>query len=152
MDEIVVKAGTRSDGQGVFERLPVEEIDPGVFRILRSPAFAQGIARGDTVSLDDDGNCRVVFHSGLLVIKIYARAAVGAIAATLGPALNSFGGEIEHENERLLVISVPVSASFAAIEAVMEQLLEGRSDAAWRYGNVYDEYGEPLNWWLAAHS
>jgi hypothetical protein len=147
MSEIVMKAGTRGDGQSVYERLPAEQLGDNVYRLLRSPAFAPGIARGDTVRLHDDGTCEVIEHSGLLVIRLFARAGISAMAATLGPALNSFDGEIEHEDGRMLVFSVPVGAGFGAIEAVMTQLLEGRNDAAWRYGNVYDDTGEPLNWW-----
>lgn len=147
MSEIVVKAGTRGDGESVFERLPAEALGEGLYRVLRSPAFAPGIARGDTVKVDDDGNCRVLEHSGLLVVRVFARAGISAMTATLGPALNSFDGEIEHEDERLLVFTVPVTAGFADIEAVMTQLLEGREDATWRYGNVYNDQGEPLNWW-----
>lgn len=152
MSEIVVKAGTRGDGESVFERLPAEELGDNLYRLLRSPAFAPGIARGDTVKLLEDGTVNVVERSGLLVIKVFARAGISAMAATLGPALNSFDGEIEHEDERLLVFSVPFGAGFDSIEAVMTQLLEGRNDAMWRYGNVYDEAGEPLNWWLPASS
>jgi len=147
MGEIVVKAGTRGDGQSVYERLPAEELGNNLYRLLRSPAFAPGIARGDTVELREGGVVDVVERSGLLVIRLFARAGISAMAATLGPALNSFDGEIEHEDERMLVFSVPVSAGFGAIEAVMTQLLEGQGDAAWRYGNVYDAEGEPLNWW-----
>lgn len=147
MSEIVVKAGTRGDGQSVYERLPAEQLGDDLYRLLRSPAFAPGIARGDTVKLREGGVCDVVERSGLLVIRLFARAGISAMAATLGPALNSFEGEIEHEDERMLVFSVPVAAGFVAIEAVMAQLLEGRNDAAWRYGNVYDDAGEPLNWW-----
>jgi len=147
MSEIVVKAGTRGDGQSVYERLPAESLGDGVYRLLRSPAFAPGIARGDSVKLLEGGGYDVVEHSGLLVIRLFARAGISAMAATLGPALNSFDGEIEHEDERMLVFSVPVVAGFNAIEAVMTQLLEGHGDAAWRYGNVYDDEGEPLSWW-----
>lgn len=148
MVEITVRAGARADGQTVYERLPAEELGDGLYRLLRSPAFAGGIARGDTIELFDDGDYRVLERSGLLVVRIFARGGISAMAATLGPALNSFDGEIELEDQRLLLFSVPASAGFAAIEAVMAQLLEGRNDAVWRYGNVYDDTGEPLNWWL----
>jgi len=145
MGEIVVKAGTRGDGQSVYERIPVEPLGENIYRLLRSPAFAPGIARGDSIKLLEGGSYDVIERSGF--IRLFARAGISAMAATLGPALNSFDGEIEHEDERMLVFSVPFSAGFNAIEAVMTQLLEGDGDAAWRYGNVYDSEGEPLNWW-----
>jgi len=150
MVEIAVRAGTRADGETVYERLPAEELGDDCYRLLRSPAFASGIARGDTIEQRDEGDCRVLERSGLLVLRVYARGGISAMAATLGPALNSFDGEIELETERMLLISVPVTAGFSAIEAVMAQLIDGRDDAVWRYGNVYDDAGEPLNWWLAA--
>ena len=152
MVEIAVRAGTRGDGQTVYERLLAEELGDAKYRLLRSAAFANGIVRGDVIELHDDGSFRVLVHSGLVAVRIFARGGISAIAATLGPALNSFDGEIEHEDERLLLFSVPVTAGFAAIEAVMSQLLEGRNDVLWRYGNVYDAAGEPLNWWQNAQA
>ncbi len=150
MVEIALRAGARADGQTVYERLLAEELGNAIYRLLRSAAFADGVAKGDVIELAELGNYRVLEHAGLVVVRVIARGGISAIAATLGPALNSFDGEIEHEDERLLVFSVPASVGFAAIEAVMQQLLEGRNDAVWRYGNVYDNEGEPLNWWQAS--
>jgi hypothetical protein len=40
-----------------------------------------------------------------------------------------------------------VQAGFQAIEAAVEKWISGREGVEWRYGNVYDDRGQPLRWW-----
>jgi hypothetical protein len=57
--------------------------------------------------------------------------------------------ELDHQNERMLVYSIPVESGFDEIEAVFNTLSKGFEQTQWFYSNVYDpDDGQtPLNWW-----
>ncbi|GAB2622158.1 hypothetical protein Aab01nite_76630 [Paractinoplanes abujensis] len=46
----------------------------------------------------------------------------------------------------LIVLTVPVTAGFPAVEAAVRAWTTAR-DCGWEHGNVHDEDGKPLDWW-----
>ena len=49
------------------------------------------------------------------------------------------------EDKRFIVVTVPVSAGFPVIEAVVVEWTSS-NNSEWYYGNVYDEDDRPLGW------
>jgi len=145
-------AGTRPDGQAVVEQLRVKINDDNTATLINSPAFVQGIARGDIIVKDPDSTeFSLVKRSGNLCVRVYSREDAQPIADELTPALEKLGGELDVETERLLVYSIHVSCGFAAIEQALNQNISRYADSTWVYGNVYDpsDGTTPLNWWQA---
>jgi hypothetical protein len=46
-----------------------------------------------------------------------------------------------------VVTTVPVTATFRAVEEAMRTWEQEAPAVGWQYGNVYDEQGESLGWW-----
>lgn len=149
---IELYAGTRPDGQAVVEQLRVKINEDNTVTLVNSPAFVQGIARGDTIRKEDDQKeFALVKRSGNLCIRVYRRAEIEPLADLLTPELEKLGGELDIETERLLVYSIHVTCGFNAIEQTLNKAVTQFEDAAWVYGNVYDpaDGSTPLNWWQA---
>lgn len=143
-------AGTRPDGQPIVEQLPVSELDSGELQLVRSPAFAQGIASGDIVKLlPNTQEVELVQRSGNLSLRVFTMGDMATLADQLVPALEKLGGELDLHNDRMLVFSIHVSCGFAEIEKIMEKTLGQDPQSQWMYGNVYDpaDGSTPLNWW-----
>ena len=143
-------AGTRPDGQAVVEQLRVKINPDDTATLVNSPAFVQGIARGDTIAKEKDSKeFALVKRSGNLCIRVYSRTSTQALADELTPILEKLGGDLDVETERLLVYSIHVSCGFTAIEEALNKALAKFDQAAWVYGNVYDpaDGTTPLNWW-----
>lgn len=135
-------AGTRPDGQPIVEELPAVETARGELRLVRSPAFAKGLASGDKIRLlPETQEVELLERSGNLSVRVYTKGDM--------PALEKLGGELDLHNDRMLVFSSHVSCGFANIERLLEEALARYPDAAWLYGNVYDPSDgvTPLNWW-----
>ncbi|BFM04915.1 DUF4265 domain-containing protein [Halioxenophilus aromaticivorans] len=145
-------AGTRPDGQAVVEQLRVKENADNTFTLVTSPAFVQGIARGDTISKEEKSKeFNLVQRGGNLCIRVYSRDNTEALCEAITPALEKLGGDLDVETDRLLVYSIHVSCGFTAIEDVLNKAMAKFTQAAWVYGNVYDpaDGTTPLNWWQA---
>jgi len=143
-------AGTRPDGQPIVEELPAAETARGELRLVRSPAFAKGLASGDKIRLlPETQEVELLERSGNLSVRVYTKGDMAALADYLVPALEKLGGELDLHNDRMLVFSIHVSCGFANIERLLEEALARHPDAAWLYGNVYDPSDgvTPLNWW-----
>jgi hypothetical protein len=66
----------------------------------------------------------------------------------LTDAFNTLGGLVEApDHRRFLVVTVPVEAGFAAIEAAMTDWHAANPRVEWSFGNIYADDGTPLNWW-----
>ena len=51
---------------------------------------------------------------------------------------------------RVLLFTIPVSATFPVIEATLDDFVAGDPGAEWLFGNVYADDGRtPLDWWVA---
>ncbi len=119
-----------------------------VCEILGSPALADGCAAGDRVRLHADGRFEIVTRGGNVCVAIYPRTPPGHDAvAVLREAFGALAGLVEAPADlRFIVITVPISVGFPAIEAVVIEWTS-RNNADWYYGNVYDEDDRPIGWW-----
>lgn len=142
-------AGTNPDGEPVVERLQVRVNEDGSCQLVRSPAFINGIASGDTIKVNkNDQQFELVRHSGKLAIRVFCRGDSAALSDRLTPQLEKLGGELDLETPRLLVYSIHVSCGFTEIEEILNGACDG-AKSVWYYGNVYDprDGQTPLNWW-----
>ncbi len=150
---IELYAGTRADGEPVYEKLAVRRADNDRYLLLHSPGFVRGVARGDTIELLSKraGTFKVLRRGGNIAVRVYSRTDSAVLDAALTPQVTQLEGRRDVNAPKLLVYSLPIEAGFDSVESVFDQAISGSSDASWSYGNVYDEHsGEPLNWWLQA--
>jgi hypothetical protein len=144
-------AGQRPDGQLIYEELPVRPLaEADAFELLRSPAFCKGIAKGDYLRRLPAGRFEIIKQGGNLAIRIIAKQGIERLAELVASSVKAINGSLDEQTERMLMVSIPVSAGFDVIEAMMSDLLASVDDSTWFYGNVYDAMdGEtPLNWWV----
>ncbi|CAH0993119.1 hypothetical protein SIN8267_03258 [Sinobacterium norvegicum] len=144
---IELPAGQRPDGSLVMEKVAVRYLEDGQVEMLHSPGFVKGVARGDLLTLGDNG-FEVTVRAGLVAIQIYKRENIEQLEPSLTEQLKTLDGRRDIKTERVLAYSVPAESGFAAIEQVMNDLAKANDDVQWVYGNVYDADGEPLNWWM----
>ncbi len=150
LNVIELYAGSRPDGSPVIERLQVRINEDDTCQLVKSPAFIKGIASGDTIKLKQDTNeFELVKRSGNLCIRVFSRDDISTIASELTPQLEKLGGELDFENDRMLVFSIHVSCGFGQIESALNDHVDEDEGSVWVYGNVYNpEDGvTPLNWW-----
>lgn len=149
-------AGRRPDGEWVFERLLVSRQDePNTFQLLKSPVFVRGLARGDIIRQLNEprGAFSVVRHGGNLCVRVFSKTGFNDSGLsdqrdTLVAEMEKLGGDMDVQENNVLVFSIHVGCGFTAIENLLNQQLQGLADVSWMYGNVYDvETGEPLDWW-----
>ena len=150
LNVIELYAGSRPDGTPVVERLQVKINENNECQLVKSPAFIKGIASGDVIKMNqDDQTFELITRSGNLCIRVFARGGIQAISEDLTPQIEKLGGELDIENERMLVYTIHVSCGFKNIEALLNDHVDDGGDSAWLYGNVYDPKDgvTPLNWW-----
>ena len=143
-------AGTRPDGSPVVEKLPVQIQEDDSCQLVKSPAFIKGIASGDVIKLDNNKQTfEIVKRSGNLAIRVFSRENIDTLADELTAQIEKLGGELDFENDRLLVFSIHVSCGFAHIEQLLNEHIDEEEGQIWMYGNVYDPADgvTPLNWW-----
>jgi len=74
-------AGTRPDGQPIVEELPAAETAQGDLRLVRSPAFAKGLASGDKIRLrPETQEVELLERSGNLSVRVYTKGDMAALA------------------------------------------------------------------------
>jgi hypothetical protein len=136
------------------EVVEAEPIEDGCWRLLHSPAFVWGVARGDIVRLDP------VRRSGFVVVERAGNLAIvlavpsgeeSSSRRVLEREIGALGGTCEGGPPRMLVFSIPVSAGFARVEAIFDRACARVPGASWWFGNVYGPKGEPLNWWAGPY-
>lgn len=124
---------------------------------LRSiPAFAYGLAFGDTVKIVEPstGKFEVITRGGQVTIRVFvAGSLVRPDVRALIDSVVLKNGKYEVGKDdgvvggaSLLLVSLDVRLGFSVIESLLH-VVEG-PDVKWEYGNVYDANGEPLNWWV----
>ena len=136
----------------MVEQLRVKVNPDNTVQLVTSPAFVQGLARGDTISKEDSSKeFSLVKRAGNLCVRVFSRSNAQAIADELTPDWEKLGGELDLETERFLVYSIHVSCGFNAVERLLEKTMAKYPESAWVYGNVYDpaDGTTPLNWWQA---
>lgn len=140
-----LRAGQRSSGEWVYEDVHVTVAADGAFEVEATPRLVLGVAAGDVIRVDSDGGFTVTRRGGNVAIHVYGSSAA---AEELVEAFGRLGGRVDASDARLTVLSVPVAAGFAAIEAPLRELCHRLPDVEWHYGNVYADDGvTPLNWW-----
>lgn len=141
-------AGKRPDGQLVYEDVKAENAGDGCYRLLQSPVFARGAAKGDTIRVLVAGRFEVENYGGKLAIRLFSKADIALIHGRVLQLGKVIELEAEQQTDRFAVYAVEVKQGFDAIEKCFNEALQGFNDAQWQYANVYEEDGQtPLNWW-----
>lgn len=150
MDTISLYAGERSDGSVVYEEVIVESLGDSRFRLAQSPGLVLGIAAGDIIEIDDQNRAKVVSRAGNLCIQIYTKGEGARIETILPQKLRALNARLDGKSGHQLVLTIPATAGFEAIESAMGAIVREFPEVEWFYGNVYDPHDgrTPLNWWL----
>jgi hypothetical protein len=145
---IQVLADHRKDGTPFYELLDMEQ-ESGGFRVMRSPAFVQGIAAGDLVTVDEYGSTTVLERGGNLCIQVMALNPTPEFLAAVADSMNRMGAVQDGFGPKVFVFTAPISIGFAVLEAELERVVSPAEDAEWLWGNVFDPQDghTPLNWW-----
>lgn len=142
---------TRVVHREVFE---VHRTAAGHVRLLHSPAFVDGVAAGDVLTLDPAVLCgyRIVERAGMLAVVVVGAtpAQRAQLQATLAGAIADLRGVFDGGPGNTLVFSVPVTGGFGRVGRVLADVCKKFEGAQWWYGNVYDEKHQPLGWWREA--
>ena len=137
-------------GRTVSEELAVQPLDNGRYRLEVAPAMADGLAVGDVFMVDQETRRPIVDErSGNLTVWLYPGEATEA-ARELSSAAEVLGGRLEGAAlaDRVFIFTLPVDATFAAIERVFDEFVADHPGSEWLFGNVYADDGvTPLGWW-----
>ena len=153
--ELSLFAGIHPNGQPVLEKVWALALpETNSYRLLQSPLFVTGVARGDRIELSNNNpgrvRVRVRERSGQLALRVLSRDDISALAEELTAAIEKLGGELDLQTPRALVYSIHVAVGFREIEQTLDGVVNASKGAQWSYGNVYDsETDAPLNWWEA---
>jgi hypothetical protein len=136
-------------GKPLYEEVRVENLGGNTYRIAQSPGLVQGIAADDVVELLPDKSPRVLKRGGNLAVQIFAAANIDAIESLATPAVTQMGGWLDGKSHKLVVYTIPIKATFARIESVLDGVTRRFPGSNWYFGNVYDPADgvTPLNWW-----
>lgn len=148
--ELNLLAGLDSRGEPIFEKVfaAVEKTDEQ-FRLLHSPMFVRGVAKGDLIEplKNRRGEFKVLERSGVLAIRVLAKSGLDRIEQNLTPEMEKLGGAKDIQQTRALVYSIHFAVGFQTLETLFDRFVDGQS-SIWQYGNVYDpQTGEALHWW-----
>ncbi|MGM9444822.1 DUF4265 domain-containing protein [Streptomyces murinus] len=116
------------------------------YRVLLSPGFYRGIAAGDEIEYDQIAkSAHVVTRGENVAVQIFHEGISGEVINSFKVMAVRIDGRVDGELDSLVVLTFPVKTGFPAIESLMATLPE--HGVEWRYGNVYDQAGEPLGCW-----
>lgn len=135
-----------ASGEPVLEVLPARRVSED-YEIHGSPALAYGFAAGDRIRLADDGTFEVVARGGNLCLRLYPATPPSDSRITeLTATFAELDGIVESPaDRRFVVITVPVTAGFPAVEGAIGRWAT-EEGCVWEFGNVYDDNGEVLDW------
>jgi hypothetical protein len=143
-------AALKESGQPVFEEVPVEVLGPNRYRLLASPGILDGLAAGDTFTVDPESHLyRVHEHGGNLCVQVWYPGLdlAGRVDAELVPAVTAMGGTLDGREQELSSFTIPLTAGMAAIERLFNDWVDRVDGATWSFGNAYEEDGvTPLAW------
>jgi hypothetical protein len=149
-DHVQLRAGTASSGEPVYELVPVVAVEPDVYDVVGSPVLVYGCAAGDRIRVAPDGQFEVLDRGGNVCLVIFPsdQSTTATNIDQLRASYERLGGTTESPPDgRFIVVTVPVTAGFPAIERAVQDWLTD-VEGEWAFGNVYDEDDRPLNWWL----
>ena len=135
--------------EGHTQPVEVEKTESGDYLVLYSPGLVEGIAAGDVIRLTNDvlGQFKVLHRGGNVSIKWMADSPISEHLEQADKILGPLGARRDGDIAKAAVWTVPVTATFTAIEEAMNRVTDLIPDSGWWYGNVYDENDNPLNWW-----
>ncbi|HEX8521952.1 MAG TPA: DUF4265 domain-containing protein [Tepidisphaeraceae bacterium] len=144
------------EGKPLYESVPALKISENRYKILASPGFAPGVAKGDEIELSsiEKAGYRILRRSGNLAVQLFLRRCSPEERKRIVNVVQNIGGELDGgkdgEAGHLLIFTISVSAGFDVIESTMQRIAEHYPVDRWMYGNVYDTKDgvTPLNWWL----
>jgi hypothetical protein len=149
-------ATIKESGQPVFEEVPVEVLGPNRYRLLASPGILDGLAAGDTFTVDPESHLyRVKEQGGNLCAQVWYPGLdlAGRVDAELMPAVTAMGGRLDGREQELSSFTIPLAAGIAAIEELFNDWVDSADGATWSFGNAYEEDGvTPLPWLAEALS
>lgn len=143
-------AGANASGQAVHEQVPATLVnDAGVYELVATPALVLGCAAGDTIKLNPDRSFQILRRGGNVAIQAFSSTTfTQAEIQYLTDAFTPLHGLVEAPHHaRFIVVTVPATAGFTAIEAAMADWHATTPSTEWFYSNVYADDGSPLNWW-----
>lgn len=140
----------RGNDKPQFEPVEAEYLDGGAYLVLASPNFVYGIAAGDEIEVEQPtGYFQLLARGGNMAIRVFSEAPLGeAFDLLVGEVEAQLGGRIDGRLTRSAAFTVPTAAGFDEVEAVFYDFTSAVAGTIWEYGNVYDDDGEPLEWWL----
>ncbi len=148
-ETINLLAGRATGGGPAFEEVVVERLAANEFKLLRSPGLVLGLAAGDIIATGEGGTFRLLQRGRNLCVQIFRDGGLDVLEQVLTQQLEKLGGSLDGRAGKELVYTVPVSAGFGPLEAVLRAAMSKAPGAEWYYGNVYDPVDDrPLNWWL----
>jgi Domain of unknown function (DUF4265) len=143
-------AALKESGQPVLEEVPVEVLGPNRYRLLASPGILDGLAAGDTFTVDPVSHLyRVHEHGGNLCVQVWYPGLdlAGRVDAELVPAVTAMGGTLDGREQELSSFTIPLAAGIPAIETLFNGWVDRADGATWSFGNAYEEDGvTPLPW------
>ncbi|GGR48600.1 DUF4265 domain-containing protein [Streptomyces roseolus] len=134
-------------GATADEVVAVTPMSDGHYLVRLSPGFFRGIAAGDVIAYDERAkNAEVVARGGNVAVQVFHSGIPAEAVASLKRRAVGVGGRVDGELETLVVLTFPIEIGFPTIESVLAELPD--EGVEWEYGNVFDEQGEPLSWWV----
>jgi len=118
-DETLVRVfvGNRSNGKPRFETLWVEGRPDGLYRLVRSPLMALGVARDDVFELDSEGTITAVVEPGgyTAVQLVSVEPFTDAMLGRLIDLARRLGGTMDAHDDVMAALSVPKSVQMAEL-------------------------------------
>jgi hypothetical protein len=137
-------------GRTEQEELAVRTLGNGRYRLEVPSAMTLGLAVGDVFKIDDETRRpSVEERSGNVTVWLYPAEATEA-AQRLTTAAEDLGGRLDGAAlaDRVFIFTLPVNATFPAIERLFNQFVDDHPGSEWLFANVYDDDGvTPLSWW-----
>lgn len=139
--------GYKDSGEAVYENVLVTYLSSNEIRLVKTPGIVLGVAAGDVLQIDGNGEFSVKERAGNVAVQIYGDPGV---ARSLESDIEALGSRWDGALETLTIYTIPASAGFRSIELVPNALMSKDSTLEWYYGNVYDSADgvTPLNWWV----
>jgi hypothetical protein len=140
-------AGHKRSGETVYENALGIRLSDSDVKLVHTPGLALGIAAGDVIRVNLEGEYQVISHGGNIAVYVYADPPV---ALSITAEIEALGGYWDGGVKNLTIFTIPVSAEFDQIEPILNALVAKNTSVEWYYGNVYDltDGVTPLNWWV----
>ncbi|GKT26893.1 DUF4265 domain-containing protein [Acidovorax sp. SUPP3334] len=137
---IKILAGHNKNGP-VHEELPAKQLDDGAYRLLASPGLVLGLAKNDLISLNQEGEARLLRHGGNFCIQIYLENPDQAKISKAAEIIDSkLSGTIDGTGGGVIAFSVPISNGFQKTNDTFDQI-SSLLGSEYYYTNVYKNLG-----------